>query len=119
MPSNVLVLEDEPLIALNVVSVLQDAGFAPVDLASTTKAALARLERGPVDVAVLDAMLGRESAAPVAMRLRERGIPFVVASGHSAKQIEWIGDAILVQKPFDESQLLAALKRVLGTARTD
>lgn len=114
MTKRILVVDDEPLIALDVELALIDAGFDVVGIARDAAAAAPYLAAGRVDLVVLDAVLDGTSAAPVADRLRGAGIPFVVASGYSAKQLPWLGSAPLIQKPFAEDQLIATVSSLLG-----
>jgi DNA-binding response OmpR family regulator len=111
MRNRVLIVEDEPLIALDLESLLKSAGFIQVDIASNMDEACSRINARKPDLVVLDAVLNGVSSGPVARILRASGIAFLVSSGHSAKQIEWLGDAPLLQKPFDEAGLVRAIKQ--------
>jgi DNA-binding response OmpR family regulator len=113
MRRKILIVDDEPMIALDLEASLTNAGFEVVGIACTIKEVLASMESAPCDLVVLDAMLRDQSAGPLAKHLREAGIAFVVASGHSAKQIDWLEDEPLIQKPFDQAQLLAGIGQVL------
>lgn len=114
--TRILVVDDEALIALDVEAMLLAAGFDVVAIARDAAAAHPYLDRGAADLVVLDAVLNGESAAPLAERLRGANIPFVVASGHAARQLPWLGDAPLVQKPFAAGELIAAVGRCLAAA---
>ena len=78
-----LILDDEPLILMDLEWAGEDAGCA-VKRASTGQQALDHIHSG-VDVAILDVMLARgETSEPVARRLTDGGIPFVLHTGGSA-----------------------------------
>ena len=85
-PPRVLIVEDDPFIGMDLMAQLEDAGFAVGGVAGTVAKALRLLDGNAFDVAVVDLNLGRESSAPIAAALTERGIPFVVVTGYSVGQ---------------------------------
>lgn len=108
----ILIVEDEPLLALILEEVLLDAGFAIVGIAGRLEAALAYIGEGECDAAVLDANLAGVSAGPAASELRRLGIPFIVVSGYSAaQQSAAFGGAICFQKPCKPELMIEALNR--------
>lgn len=81
----ILVVEDEPLIAMLLEENLGDLGHETVGTAATVDHALALLDSVQVDGALLDFSLGDEATSvPVARRLRTLGTPFLYLSGHAA-----------------------------------
>jgi len=72
----VLVVEDEPLVALDIADLLADSG-ACVASARGVKDALQLIETCELTAAVLDINLAGEDCSPVCQRLSERGIPFL------------------------------------------
>jgi CheY-like chemotaxis protein len=106
----VLVVEDEFLIALDIVAALENAGVAVVGPASTVSDALAAIEREPLRGALLDAHLGGESVGRVADALAARGLPFAFVSGYGPESLPAAHrSAPLVRKPFTDQDLLAAI----------
>jgi CheY-like chemotaxis protein len=111
----VLVLEDEFLIAMDVEQLCRDNGAADVIVARD----LTEIDLdGPVGfhVAIVDLMLGGVSTLDFAALLRDRGIPFVFASGYS-DQGEIAADfprATLVQKPYSGADLIQAVAEASG-----
>ena len=106
----ILVVEDEFLIALDIVAVLEQAGIAVAGPASTVGDALAVIERGPLRGALLDAHLAGEPAGRIADVLAARGIPFAFVSGYGPESLPPAhSQAPLVRKPFTEQELLAAI----------
>lgn len=78
-----LLLEDEPLIAMDAEQTLEGAGFAVVTV--TTSAAAHRfLDRATPAVAIVDIVLRDGPCHTLAERLAQRQIPFVVHSGDQA-----------------------------------
>lgn len=106
----VLVLEDEFLIAMDVEQLCRDNGAADVTIARD----LAEIDLGgPLvfDVAIVDLMLDGVSTLGFAAHLRERGIPFVFASGYSNLEELAVGfpGVPFVQKPYSSTDLVEAV----------
>lgn len=81
--ARVLVLEDEAIIAIDVENILTDAGLSVAGTLGSCADALKWLDANDAEVALLDMHLLDGSCEPVARRLAEKGIPFVVFSGDS------------------------------------
>jgi DNA-binding response OmpR family regulator len=106
----ILVVEDEFLIAMDIVSALENAGIAVAGPAGTVDEAMAAIEQGPLRGALLDAHLGGESAVRVADALTARGLPFAFVSGYGPESLPaQHRDAPLVRKPFTDHDLVAAI----------
>lgn len=106
----ILVVEDEFLIALDIVAALENAGVSVAGPASTVGDALAAIESEPLRGALLDAHLGGESAGRVADALAARGLPFAFVSGYGPESLPQAHRAApLVRKPFSDQDLLAAI----------
>jgi DNA-binding response OmpR family regulator len=110
---NVLHLEGEPLIAMDVAATLADAGVANVIHAMTCAEALALLETAEMDAAVLDVETVDGSTEPVAQRLREMGMPFVMYTALSKVTGAHAESAELLIKPVAAADLVEAIKAVL------
>ncbi len=109
--THALVLEDNVLIAADLEGILRRLGIPNVHLATDCVAAEGILGRTPIDVAILDVDLGSESSAPIADRLRERGVSFVFASGYEdigSLKTAYPGAELLI-KPCHEDALRLAL----------
>lgn len=107
----VLIVEDSMLLALELEAALAEAGAAIVGPAATVEEALCLITDG-VDVALLDADLNGQSAAPVAAALTEARIPFILATSHD-EELEDCA-APVVRKPYNVHQITAALARATG-----
>lgn len=79
---SILVVEDEPLIAMDVVRALEAAGAA-VSEARTLLDALHKAECPHLSAGVLDHGLKDGDSSQICDRLEERKIPFVVYSGYN------------------------------------
>jgi CheY-like chemotaxis protein len=108
----VLLVEDEPLLLLDLQDMVVRMGCQVVASRGDLSAALNQARDAEVDLAVLDVNLGGERIDPVADVLAERGIPFVFASGYADAGIPGQhAHRPLVQKPYQGEKLHAALMR--------
>lgn len=112
--SQLLLVEDSPIIAMDMEQMLLDLGVERVLLASTCAEALALLDSETIDVALIDLFLARGTSIPVADRLVEQHIPFALFSGYDDPK-ELIGrfpNVPLLNKPFRADELIALLDRL-------
>ena len=88
-PSRVLIVEDEPLIAMMLEDFLDMLDRQVAGTADNCAQALALIEGGGIDAAILDVNLrGGERSWPVADALAALGVPFVVATGGGDDSVE-------------------------------
>jgi DNA-binding response OmpR family regulator len=81
-PHRILIVEDEPLIAMMLEDYLEMLGKELVGSCDTIQSALATIEDEHPDAVILDINLsGGEKSWPVADALAAKGIPFVLSSG--------------------------------------
>ncbi len=109
----ILIVEDEPLIAMMLEDFLDALDREVAGTADSVATALACLDRGTVDAAILDVNLrGGEQSWPIAERLAATGVPFVLATGGAGDMIaEAFRDRPVLSKPFT----MDAVARVLDT----
>ena len=113
--ARIIIVEDNPMIALDLEEVLVDAGFNIAAIAGTLENAHALIASGACDAAILDANLAGASASPLASALTARGLPFIVLSGYSSEQLQGaFPGALLLQKPYQLAQLISALNTIVG-----
>jgi DNA-binding response OmpR family regulator len=112
----VLVLDDEMLVAMMLEDMLIDLDFDVVGPFAALEEALAAAKEQQLDVAIIDLNLGRGVlSTPVAEVLRERGVPFLLATGYGAsEQTDALGHSGLLGKPFSTGDVEAALGAILG-----
>jgi DNA-binding response OmpR family regulator len=113
LAATVLVLEDQPLIVLDLEDCLVAEGFEVIGCLSSCEAALEWLQKCSPDVVVLDIELRDGVCADVARVLSNRQIPFVVHSGSARTDREL--DPVFqrgqwVSKPSREQELVAAVR---------
>ena len=114
--NNVLIVEDETLLALMLEDLLIDSGHRVVHAGSVPDA-MAALEREPFDAAILDINVNGNDVFPVAARLRELNTPFVFASASDAEQIgPEFRQEQLIAKPYTIGQVQQSLSGMLASA---
>jgi CheY-like chemotaxis protein len=108
---DVLMVEDQLLIAMDVETMLAGEGVARVETAASAKEALALLASFRPDVAILDVNLGSGSSMPVAHLLSELGVPFVFATGYGETSLipAALENVPVIRKPYDLVSLVTAL----------
>jgi DNA-binding NtrC family response regulator len=108
---SILIVEDEPLIAMDLTQAFERAG-ARVTTSKTLRVALQLVECEGFSAAVLDHALGDGDSSQLYARLKERGIPFVLYSGFSQVEGAW-HDAPFVPKPASPSVIVDTIERLL------
>ena len=117
---SLLLVEDEYLIALDAEQMLMDLGAASVEVIGTFDAAQARSQECQFDLAVLDVNINGQLSYPIAEHLRQRGTPFVFATGYGVldrPRPDFEGNAY-VSKPYTKERLRQALCKALELAAT-
>ena len=116
MPNDVLIVEDDPIIALDCEDTLLGFGVKTVRTAGSVAKALVMIDERPPDFALLDVSLIREKSFAVAERLDSLKIPYAFVTGYGA-------DATLpaaftgkprLPKPYSTDALHALLARAYG-----
>jgi CheY-like chemotaxis protein len=98
---SILIVEDEPLIAMMLEDFLETLGHSIHASCDNLTDALTRCQEGGFDLAILDVNLKGELVWPAASALRERGVPFVIASGGHVEPppVEFL-NAPMLEKPY-------------------
>ena len=109
----ILVIEDEPLIAIDVAQAFEDAG-ATVVVTRTLAAALVAVDDNAISAAIVDHALGDGDSSEICQRLNERSVPFVTYSGF-AHLDGACADATHVNKPASPSVLVATVTGLLAS----
>jgi DNA-binding response OmpR family regulator len=111
----VLVVEDEPIVALDLVSTLEDAGADVVGPAYSLTQADRLSDNIDIAVAVLDVRLGNQTIASVASKLHDRGVPIIFHTGHGSTELtsQWPRSRVVV-KPARAEDLLSAIMSLLN-----
>jgi DNA-binding response OmpR family regulator len=113
--ASILVVEDEALIAMDLQSILEDAGFNVLGPIGTIVNAFAFLERSTPDLALLDVNLGGVDVFALADALALRNIKIIFLTGHSARRLpDGHRHRTLVSKPFLPGTVLEAIRLELS-----
>ncbi|HEX9963992.1 MAG TPA: response regulator [Allosphingosinicella sp.] len=78
---SILIVEDEPLIAMMLEDFLDSLGHTVAGTCDTVAEALDRVGKGGFDIAIIDVNLNGERVWPVADRLAAQGVPYILATG--------------------------------------
>jgi len=112
---SILVVEDEPLIAMMLEDFLETLGHKVHASCESVDDAVAEAEKGGFDVAIVDLNLNGETAWPVARKLREKAIPFVIATGgHVEPAPAEFADVPTIDKPYTVDRVTPALDAALS-----
>jgi DNA-binding NtrC family response regulator len=111
----VLIVEDEPMIASSVESILENNGYACAGICVDLKSCHPIIDRGEADMALLDVRIREDRPYELCERLDQLGIPFAFVSGVSPSVIEekW-RDRPFLGKPFGDDQLLTLVERLVA-----
>lgn len=110
----VLILEDEPLIAMELQETLEANGFEVIGPVHTCEAALELLWSNEVDAALLDVMLGEGTCEVVADELILGGIPWAFASGYDAHELQTrFPNVPVIAKPNPSGTVADVIKALL------
>jgi PAS domain S-box-containing protein len=110
--NQVLVVEDEALVAMALRESLSELGYAVVGPFSRMSEAILALRGSRVDAAVLDVNLGGEVVYPLADVLAADRVPFVFVTGYGAEEIERrFASVPVLQKPIEPDALQSVFVR--------
>lgn len=110
----ILIVEDEWLIATDLVDAVESIGYRVLGPAHTVSAALELLDEASVDAGLLDVNLRGETSYPVADALAEKGLPFAFLSGYTSDQLRpGFQDCPLLSKPLNADALRDRLSQML------
>jgi DNA-binding response OmpR family regulator len=109
-----LIVEDEPILAMNLEDALREGGAEDVVVCSSVSAAMAELERLKPDILILDVKVADRddgwAMAELVMELSPRP-PVIIFSTGSPEQIpEKVAElGAVLAKPYDPAVLIAAI----------
>lgn len=108
----ILIVDDESLIALHAEDILLELGAIPVGPSGSVEDALSHIDRRTCDAVLLDANLSGHSSEPIARRLTEEAIPFVIVTGYG--KLPWQETARVISKPYSTAEIAKALREAIG-----
>ena len=109
-----LVVEDEPLVALDMAAGLEEAGAAVVASTGSAKEALDIIENKAMDAALLDGNLHGQPVDDIAAALTRRKVPFLFVTGYGREGLpQAFRNIDVLSKPFSQQQLIEASARLV------
>jgi DNA-binding NtrC family response regulator len=117
MPNDVLIVEDDPIIALDFEATILGVGVKAVRTAGNVAGALDLIADRAPDFALLDVSLTREKSFAIAERLEALEIPFIFITGYGADVSvpPAFADRPRLPKPYSTDALKALLRSRAGT----
>ena len=114
-PRSILIVEDEPLIAMMLEDFIQSLGHEVTGNCDSVGTALKEIEKNEFDLAILDVNLKGESVWPVASALRGKGTPFVIATGgHVDPPPAEFASVPTIEKPYTIDRVTPIIEAVLA-----
>jgi DNA-binding response OmpR family regulator len=123
MTTKILVVEDEPAIALGLKNDLMLEGYQP-EVAADGDTAVRRASETPFDLILLDVMLPKKDGFSVCRDLRRAGVttPIIMLTAKAQESDKLLGLGLgaddYVTKPFSPLELCARIKAVLRRSAT-
>jgi two-component system, response regulator PdtaR len=106
----ILVVEDNAIIGMLVAEMLAEMGHDVCAIETTAAAAVTAAVRCRPDLLVVDAQLGEESGISAVEEIARTGpIPHLFVSGDTSRIKALRPDAVVIQKPFRETDLAQAI----------
>jgi CheY-like chemotaxis protein len=115
----VLVVEDEPLEALDYCDSLSEVGAEVLGPFNSVTDALQMLENQRVDVALVDFALADSNSQELQVALEDRHIPFVVLTGYPRILVRRNQHQRVLSKPVSADLLRMTLKAAAASAARD
>lgn len=114
----VLVVEDEPLVALDICAFLTAAGCEVVGPSGNVPEAQRLAEQADLDVALLDFNLEGTFSVEVAQSLSRRNIPFAFVTGYSRTALPpAFRECLMLAKPFVCDQLITVVETLVYVSK--
>jgi len=107
----IVLIEDEPLVCMDVESILTSVGCAIAGTAGHLAAAKTLSAAAECDAALLDVNLGGHPVDELAATLTRRNIPFAFVTGYGRETLpQGFRDALMVRKPFSQDELVSVVE---------
>ena len=110
----VLVVEDEAMIALDIEAELNERGFEVLGPTGNLSSTLNLLSTQMPSIALLDINLGQNTSFEIAQTLADHGVPFVFLSGDTGKLPKRFADRRVLAKPIDFDELDSVINTEIG-----
>ncbi len=112
---SILIVEDEPLIAMMLEDFIESLGHRVCAICDSVGEALERIGDGGFELAILDVHLKGENVWPVAAALSAQGIPFIVATGgHVEPPPAEFRGVTVIEKPYTIERVTSVIQAALA-----
>ena len=112
----ILILEDDPFIALDLQAILEGRGHEIVDVCCSLDEARRHLDKA-FDYALLDIDVVGGKSFGIAAALLDRRVPFAFVSASRPKDVPpLLGAARFISKPFEERAILHSVEQAAPEA---
>lgn len=108
----VLVVEDDPLAALDYCDWLCEVGAEVIGPVASARQALTILDSNKIDVGVIDYALADANSASLQIALEKRHIPFVVVTGYPRPLVRRYSEQIILPKPINGDALRSSVREL-------
>jgi PAS domain S-box-containing protein len=109
----ILVVDDEPLISMDIMEILTEAGCEIAGPAENVEKAISVINTIEFDAAILDVNLQGQRVDDLALELTRRNVPFAFISGYGRDGLpQGFGQALLISKPFNSAQVLDVVAKL-------
>jgi two-component SAPR family response regulator len=109
--TRVLLVEDEPIVALDHADRLTEAGAEIVGPFAASQDAIRALDRRDVDVAVIDFVLGNSNSVELQHELVRRRVPFIVVTAYPKVLVRGRREQQVLGKPVSSEELCGTVRQ--------
>lgn len=115
-----LIIEDEPLVAMEIAGMIEDEGGIITATASSLGEAMAMIAQGGFDAVFLDGNLQGDAVDAIAAALAAGQVPFAFVTGYGRENLPaGFDDRVIIGKPFSRAALLGCAGALLALARAE
>jgi PAS domain S-box-containing protein len=109
----ILVVDDDPLIAMTMVAVLDDIGHRTIEAHSAHDALCALEHQSDIDLMITDYAMPNMNGLELVDEVRARmpNLPVILASGYAELPSGAAFDLVRLPKPFGRADLMAAIRK--------
>jgi two-component system, response regulator PdtaR len=113
--ATILIVEDEAIIGMLLSEVLAGMGHEVCAVVASEDEAVAAAAQNQPDLIIVDAGLAQGNGIAAVKRILAHGfVPHVFTTGNARKVRQDRPDAIVLEKPFHETELAEAIERALS-----
>lgn len=116
LDADILLVEDQFLIAMEAEGAIEEMNIGQVRTVASVYEALSAIRARLPDVAILDVNLGGESSVEIARTLRDRGVPFIFATGYADRTMipPELRDVPVERKPYSAMALAERIRQIIS-----